>query len=91
MVNQTIQHRIFHVPLCLLYYKYCYIYYYYFNYFFQPLLPRFRRAAAVPSQYAAAGSGDEHEHDLLHELTHSFHIGSMAILSILLAEVLLRK
>ena len=39
----------------------------------------------------AAGNGDSHayheSHTVLEELTHIFHIGSMAILSILVAEV----
>lgn len=50
-------------------------------------MSRKRRSASEPSQYAAAGEDGHEEHDLLHELTHSFHIGSMAILSVLLAEV----
>ncbi|WAR02270.1 hypothetical protein MAR_008828 [Mya arenaria] len=38
-----------------------------------------------------ASADDDHaEHDLLHELTHSFHIGSMVILSVLLAEAFLK-
>ncbi|XP_048242302.1 uncharacterized protein LOC124141030 isoform X1 [Haliotis rufescens] len=42
---------------------------------------------------AAEGSeeDDGHGHSLLHELTHAFHLGSMAILSMLLLETLLKS
>ncbi|KAL4224864.1 Voltage-gated hydrogen channel 1 [Mactra antiquata] len=39
---------------------------------------------------ARAGGGGEHDDHLLYELTHVFHIGSMAILSILLVESFLK-
>ncbi|KAK7098342.1 uncharacterized protein [Littorina saxatilis] len=38
----------------------------------------------------AAGAEAEGEHTLLHDLTHSFHLGSMIILSMLLLETLLK-
>ncbi|KAH3890347.1 uncharacterized protein LOC127851559 isoform X2 [Dreissena polymorpha] len=53
------------------------------------LLSRRARSAGGPSP-RAGGGGEEEEHDILHELTHAFHIGSMVLLSVLLAETFLK-
>ncbi|XP_060075043.1 uncharacterized protein LOC132554750 [Ylistrum balloti] len=42
------------------------------------------------SKRAAGGDSHDHGHSVTHEVTHYFHIGSMAILSILLLEVFLK-
>lgn len=64
------------------------------NALLQPILSRSVRSAsssrsAEPSPMAAGGHGDD-DHSLAYEFTHSFHIGSMALLSALLLETFLK-
>lgn len=57
--------------------------------FFKIPVGRSKRAAGPSTRAAPEGSVVE-GHEMLHHLTHSFHLGSMIILSILLAEALLK-
>lgn len=60
------------------------------NALLQPILSRSVRSAGGPTSKAGGGGDSGEAHSLAYEFTHSFHIGSMALLSALLLETFLK-